>query len=69
MRVALTTRTASALVRILPALKPSRAWLVAGLELAGIGGVCYGISGWSIPAAWVAGGVGLVLEAYAVEKR
>lgn len=42
---------------------------VAVLELAGLGLVCYGVSGWSVPGAWIAGGVGLVLEAYAVENR
>ena len=39
------------------------------VELAGIALVCYGVYQWSPAAAFVVAGVGLMLEAYAVEKR
>lgn len=54
---------------LLRALKPSRRLVVLLVELAGLAAIAYGASLWSLGAAWVVGGVGLILEAYALERR
>lgn len=57
------------ILAILRALQPSRKLVVAGIELAGLAAIAYGASLWSDAAAFVAGGVGLILEAYVLERR
>lgn len=54
---------------LLRALKPGRGIVVVGVELAGLAAVAYGAYLWSPGAAWIVGGVGLILEAFALERR
>jgi len=65
----MTTQVVAALRTIVARLRPSRSLTVLAVELAGLAAVVYGIHMWSAPASFVAGGVGLVLEAYALERR
>lgn len=65
----MTVQLAAALKALAARLRPSRSTAVLAVELAGLAAVVYGIHLWSLPAAYVVGGVGLVLEAYALERR
>lgn len=56
-------------LRLLHALQPSRKTVVLAVELSGLAAIAYGASLISHTAAWVAGGLGLILEAYALERR
>lgn len=79
--MALTTTTAHALVpprlrgitgratQGIKQLRPSRKLVVLAVELAGIAAIAYGASLISVAAAWIVGGFGLILEAYALERR
>lgn len=65
----MTAQLAAALKALAGRLRPSRKLVVLAVELAGLAAVVYGIHYWTLAGAYVAGGVGLVLEAYALERR
>lgn len=65
----MTSQVVAALKALAGRLRPSRSLTVLAVELAGLAAVVAGVHMWSPPAAFVAGGVGLVLEAYALERR
>jgi hypothetical protein len=44
-------------------------FVVAAVELAGFALIAYGASLVSVAAAWIVGGIGLILEANALEHR
>ena len=54
---------------LLAKLRPSRRIVVLAVELGGLAAISYGASVLSYAAAWMVGGVGLILEAYAIERR
>lgn len=65
----MTSQILAALKTLGGILRPSRSLVVLAVELSGLAAVVYGIHGYSAPASYIAGGVGLVLEAYVLERR
>jgi len=50
-------------------LKPTKPIVVAAVELAGLAAAVYGVHHWTAGGAYVVAGVGLIVEAYALERR
>lgn len=65
----MTGQILAALKKLGSRLRPSRSGAVLFVELAGLAAIVYGIYTWNAGAAFIAAGVGLVLEAYVLERR